>query len=204
MTHWHEREDYYGVITFVVLCLLVVYSAWLMSWLDGILSDTKKNGDQYKDTHGITRESAQSLKTVAMVLLIITLIFVTTFIWEILSEKYKLHQLIANSKTAILTTGILLAIIVWAQTDMKEVPSSAGGAGPALKTFNTSLIVILSITVAIFAIPMLLATKNAATTMVDNTEDWMFGGSDIDWGGKGRGKSRRRGRNTAPGRLEGN
>ena len=87
MTHWHEREDYYGVITFVVLCLLVVYSAWLMSWLDGILSDTKKNGDQFKDTHGITRESAQSLKTVAMVLLIITLIFVTTFIWEILFKR---------------------------------------------------------------------------------------------------------------------
>ena len=98
MTHWYERDDFYGIITFVMLCLLVVYSAWLMSWLDGILADTTLGEPKFKETHGISRSSAQSLKTISMVLLIITLIFATTFIWEIISEKWKLHELIANSK----------------------------------------------------------------------------------------------------------
>ena len=174
MTHWYERDDFYGIITFVMLCLLVVYSAWLMSWLDGILADTKLGEPEFKDTHGISRSGAQSLKTISMVLLIITLIFVTTFIWETVSEKWKLHEIIANSKTAIITTGILLAIIIWAQSDMGEVPDKAGGAGPALKQFNLSLIVLLSISMAIFAIPMLLKTKEVAEEFVDDTEDWMF------------------------------
>ena len=202
MTHWYERNDYYGIITFVMLCLLVVYSAWLISWLDGILADTKLAGDEFKDKHGISRSGAQSLKTVSMVLLIITLIFATTFIWEIISEKWKLHEIIANSKTAIITTGILLAVIVWAQSDMKEVPDSAGGAGPALKQFNVSLIVILSITVTVFAIPMLLKTKDVAEEFVDDTEDWMFRTTPKK--SKKSRRKKRRGINTAPGRLEGN
>jgi len=200
MTHWYERDDFYGIITFVMLCLLVVYSAWLMSWLDGILADTTLGEPKFKETHGISRSSAQSLKTISMVLLIITLIFVTTFIWETVSEKWKLHQIIANSKTAIITTGILLAVIVWAQSDMGEVPDKAGGAGPALKQFNMSLIVLLSISMAIFAIPMLLKTKEVAEEFVDDTEDWMFRTTPK----RSRRKKRRRGINTAPGRLEGN
>ena len=199
MTHWYERDDYYGIITFVMLCLLVIYSAWLMSWLDGILSDTKIGEPEFKDTHGISRSAAQDLKTVSMVLLIITLIFVTTFIWETISERWKLHDIIANSKTAIITTGILLAVVVWAQSDMGEVPNSAGGAGPALKQFNVSLIAILSIAIAIFAIPMLLKTKDVANQVVDDTEDWMFRMTP-----KKSRRKRRRGINTAPGRLEGN
>lgn len=202
MTHWYQRDDYYGIITFVMLCLLVIYSAWLMSWLDGILSDTKTGEPEFKDTHGISRSGAQSLKTVAMVLLIITLIFVTIFIWETISETYKLHDIIANSKTAIITTGILLAVIVWAQSDMGEVPDNAGGAGPALKQFNVSLIAILSIAIAIFAIPMLLKTKDVANQVVDDTEDWLFGEGDKR-GGKSKRKSKK-GRYSAPGRLEGN
>ena len=83
---------------------------------------------------GISRSSAQSLKTISMVLLIITLIFVTTFIWETVSEKWKLHQIIANSKTAIITTGILLAVIVWAQSDMGEVPDKGWWRWASLKT----------------------------------------------------------------------
>ena len=194
MTHWYERDDYYGIITFILLCLLVIYSAWLMSWLVGILSDTTLGEPKFKETHGISRAAAQSLKTISMVLLIITLIFVTTFIWETISETYKLHELIANSKTAIITSAILLAVIIWAQSDMGDVPDNAGGAGPALKQFNVSLIVILSIAMAIFAIPMILKSKDAALSYVEQGDEEIAG--FLGGGGK------KKGRATAPGRLE--
>ena len=196
MTHWHERDDYYGIITFIMLLLLVVYSGWLMSWLDGILSDVKPNDNDFLDKHHISREDAQTLKMISMTILIITLIFSTTFIWEIVSEKYKLHEIIANSKTAILTSGILLGVILWANSSLDKVPKDAGGAGPALKQFTVSLIIILGIAMAVFAIPMLLKTKDVAEQMVDDTEDWMFGGDTPK-------KSRRRRRRRQSGRVEG-
>ena len=191
--HWHERNDFNGIITFVLLLLLVVYSAWLMSWVDGVLSDnTKLDEPDFTDKAGISRSEAETIKTAALILLVITLTFSTIFIWEIISEKYKLHEFIANSKTAIITTGVLLLIIIWMQSSLSKVPKDAGGAGPALKQFNVSLLVILVIAVAIFSIPLLINMKERGQNIVDDADDF-FGLSEN--------KSRR---HTAPGRLQGN
>ena len=71
-THWHERNDFNGIITFVLLLLLVVYSAWLMSWVDGVLSDNVKLDEpDFTDKVGISRSEAETIKTAALILLVI-------------------------------------------------------------------------------------------------------------------------------------
>ncbi|MDC0231215.1 hypothetical protein OAK19_04550 [Aureispira] len=195
--HWHERDDFNGIITFVLLLLLVIYSAWLMAWIDGVLSDNVKLDEpDFTTTVGLSRTGAESIKTAALILLIITLTFSSIFIWELISDMYKLHEIIANSKAAIITTGILLGIIIWMQSSLGKVPKDIGGASDSLKSFNTSLLVIITIALAIFTIPMLLATKQTGGSLLQDADDMIFGAAPTR---SARRPSRRLGRAAATG-----